>query len=410
MMRVATFFNSLAFGGDENRVLSFARTVDRRRVEHHVIVALRPTHESASYGGIIRDYETLGVRMHFLNETPRWMVRRLPGALHHVQDAAHLTRIVARLARLLRHLRVHVLDTRLQSGMLYGVPAGCAARVPVILGTSYQTDEWSSGAARLMRPWVQSGLDVLVSDSEWAIEQHRSLFGGRVRFAVIPNGIPDPTPDWPRSEVRRRLGIPEEAPLVGQVANFHSYKGYRVLLDAIPIILARHPDTWFLFCGFSRFCGSLREDDPHIAELRERARLLRVDHRLVITTYLGNIGDVWDAIDVHAHASTRDSSPIAIHESMARGRPAVVTSVGGIPELVSDGVSALVVPPQDAEALARGVAALLEDPGRARRLGMAARARYESYHRPETMARAIEDLMSRELARSGRGGSRHAAL
>ena len=404
MMRVATFFNSLGFGGDENRVLSFARTIDRRRVEHHVIVALRPTHESASYGGIIRDYESRGVRMHFLNETPRWMVRRLPGALHHVQDAAHLTRIVAKLARLLRHLRVHILDTRLLPGMLYGVPAGCAARVPVILGTSYQADDWTSGPARLMRPGVQSGLDVLVSDSEWAIEQHRSLFGGRVRFALIPNGIPDPEPDWPRSEVRRRLGIPEDAPLVGQVSNFHPYKGHGVLLEAMPSILARHPDTWFLFCGF------IRENEPYVADLRERARLLRVDQRLVITTYLGNIGDVWDAIDVHAHASTKDSSPIAIHESMARGRPAVVTSVGGIPELVSDGVSALVVPPHDAEALARGVAALLEDPGRARRLGMAARARYESHHRPETMARAIEDLMSRELARSGRGGSRHAAL
>ena len=409
-MRVATFFNSLAFGGDENRVLSFARSVDRRRVEHHVIVALRPTHESVSRGGIIRDYEAQGVKMHFLNETPRWMVRRLPGVFRHVQDVAHLTRVVTRLARLLRRLRVQILDARMQPGLLYGVPAGCVARVPVILGTSYQTDEWTSTGARLMRPWVQAGLDVLVSDSEWAIEQHRSLFGGRVRFEVIPNGIPDPEPDWPRSEVRRRLGIPEAAPLVGQVANFHSYKGYRVLLDAIPIILARHPDTWFLFCGFTRFLSSFREDDPHVAELRERARLLRVDHRLVITTYPGNIGDVWDAIDVHAHASTKDSSPIAIHESMARGRPAVVTSVGGIPELVSDGVSALVVPPNDAEALAHGVATLLGDPERARQLGMAARARYESHHRPETMARALEDLMSRELARSGRGRSRHAAV
>ncbi|HET8946030.1 MAG TPA: glycosyltransferase family 4 protein [Candidatus Polarisedimenticolia bacterium] len=403
-MRVATFVNNLAFGGDENRVLSFARTVDRSRVEHHVVVALRPTFDSAVSGGIIRDFDAAGARMHYLNVTPLWMTRRLPGALKHAQDALHLARVVARLARLLRRLRIQVLDARLQSGMLYGVPAGCAARVPVILGTSYQADEWAAGAARLIRPGLQSGLDVFVSDSEWAVAAHRRLFGGRVRCAVIPNGIPDPRPDAPRSEVRRRLGIPVEAPLVGQVSNFHPYKGHHVLIDAIPAILARHPRAWFLLCGFAR------ENGAHVAALRDRARRLEVDHRLVITSYPGHIGDVWDAIDVHAHASLRDSSPIAIHESMARGRPAVVTSVGGIPELVSDGVSGLLVPPDDAAALARGLIALLDDPDRARRLGSAARARYEASHRPEIMARAIEGLMERELARSRRRGNRHAAL
>src|SRR5262245_14337832 len=403
-MRVATLYSTLAIGGDENRVLSFARTADRHRVEHHLIIIAARTFEPEVWGGMIQHYEALGVRMHFLNETPRWLLQTRPGALTHVRDAARLVRIVAKLARLLRRLRIQILDARLTSGILHGVPAGVAGRVPVIIGTSYQTDEWTSGPVRLIRAGLLWGLDVLISDSEWAIEQHRNLFGERVRFAVIPNGIPDPVPDLPRAEVRRRVGIPEDVTVIATVANFHPYKGHRVLLDAMPLVLARHPDTWFLFCGH------IRENQAHVADLRERARRLRVDHRLVITTYPGNIGDVWSAIDIHAHASMKDSSPIAIHESMARGRPAVVTSVGGIPELVSDGESAIMVPSNDAEALAGGLVSFLDDPGRARRFGLAARARYESCHRPETMARSIEDLMSRELDRAQRRGRWHAAV
>ena len=407
-MRVATLYSNLAVGGDENRVLSFARAADRRRVEHHLIVAAQGLEPAASEG-MVQRYEALGVRVHFLNETPRSRLQTHPAALESVRDAARLVRIVAKLARLLRRLRIQILDARLIAGILHGVPAGVAGRVPVILGTSYQIDEWTSGPLRLVRSGLLSGLDVLISDSEWAIEQHRDLFGERVRFAVIPNGIPDPTPDLPRAEVRRRLGIPEHVTLIAQVANFHPYKGHRVLVDAMPQILARHPDTWFLFCGH------IRENQAHVEGLRDRARRLRVDHRLVITTYPGPIGDIWGAVDIHAHASMRDSSPIAIHESMARSRPAVVTSVGGIPELVADGESALLVPPDDATALARGLTSFLDDPAGARRFGLAARARYESSHRPETMARSLEDLMTRELDRARRGWSvkgweRHASL
>lgn len=404
MIRVATLCSNLGIGGDENRVLSFARTADRDRVEHHVIVAAAPPAGPGVCDGMIEQYQALGVPVHFLNETPRWMLRRAPGPVGYVQDAARLLRIVAKLTRLLRRLHVQVLDARLMSGILYGVPAGLAGRVPVIIGTMYQADEWTSGPERWMRPGLFSGLDVLVTDSEWAVEQHRQRFGESVRWAAIPNGIPDPVPDRPRDEVRRRLGIPGDATVIAQVANFHPYKGHAVLLQAIPAILARHPDTWFLFCGH------VRGNEAHVAFLGDLARRLRVDHRLVITTYPGNIGDVWSAVDIQAHASTRDSSPISIHESMARSRPAVVTSVGGIPELVADGESAIVVPPGDAGALAAALTALLDDPARARRLGLAARARYESRHRPEIMTRALEDLMSRELDRARPRRSAHAAL
>jgi glycosyltransferase involved in cell wall biosynthesis len=76
---------------------------------------------------------------------------------------------------------------------------------------------------------------------------------------------------------------------------------------------------------------------------------------------------------------------------MALSKPAVVTSVGGIPEMVSHNETGLIVPPGDPDALAAGIVELLRRPELARRLGANARARYEKRYRPEIMVRALED-------------------
>jgi glycosyltransferase involved in cell wall biosynthesis len=77
---------------------------------------------------------------------------------------------------------------------------------------------------------------------------------------------------------------------------------------------------------------------------------------------------------------------------MSFGKPAVVTDVGGVREMVTDGVTGLVVPMHDPDALAAGVLRLLGNAETARRLGAAARDRYLTGYRPEVMTRALENL------------------
>ena len=107
---------------------------------------------------------------------------------------------------------------------------------------------------------------------------------------------------------------------------------------------------------------------------------------------MGDIADVWKVADIHVHASLLDSSPIAIHESMALGLPGVFTDTGGVPDLIEPGETALLVPTGDVQALARGIETLLTDRALAERLGRGARRRYETYHRPQMMAEAITAL------------------
>ncbi len=171
-----------------------------------------------------------------------------------------------------------------------------------------------------------------------------------------------------RAEMRQLLGLPGDPTVrvIAQIGPFTEYKGQSVLLRAARKILDREPKTAFLMVGFAR-------EESYKAELRRLAEELGITERVVMTEYPGPIGDVWQAVDIHAHASLFDSLPISIAEGMSLGKPAVLTSAGGIPEIVKHGETGLVVPPGDADALANGLLEVLRDQALAERLGRNAR-------------------------------------
>jgi glycosyltransferase involved in cell wall biosynthesis len=190
--------------------------------------------------------------------------------------------------------------------------------------------------------------------------------------------------------MRGRLGLPQDprVRVIGQISRIIPSKGQGRLLTAARSVLAKEPETAFLICGYP-------QDPAYQAWLEREAVTLGIADRVRIIRYPGPIGDVWAAIDIHVHASLADSSPMAIAEGMALAKPAVVTRVGGIPELVEHGRTGLVVPAGDSEALAGALLRLLREPETARRLGTAAHERYRLRHRPESMARSLEEIFSR---------------
>lgn len=198
------------------------------------------------------------------------------------------------------------------------------------------------------------------------------------------------------STIRRMLGRPQDlrVRIVGQVAALVPYKGQMVLLEAARTVIKQEPDTWFLFVGY------VRDDLSYRDRLQQRASELGIQDRVTIISYSGHIGDVWKAIDIHVHASLLDSLPNAIMEGMALAKPAVVTNIGGIVEMVEPERTALLVPPNDPAALSRAILRLLRDPELAERLSRAARQRYEVRYQPEVMARRLEECFSEIVCRS----------
>jgi glycosyltransferase involved in cell wall biosynthesis len=171
---------------------------------------------------------------------------------------------------------------------------------------------------------------------------------------------------WPQSDgVREELGIPDGAPVVGTVANFRALKGHRHLLEAAVHVRREIPEARFVLVG----------QGPLEAAVRQRARTLGLDGTVVFAGYRDDVPRVAGIFDVFALSSLFEGLSIALIEAMALGKPAVVTEVGGIPEVVQHMKQGLIVPPGNARALAEAIVTLLRDPSLRERLGEAARHR-----------------------------------
>jgi glycosyltransferase involved in cell wall biosynthesis len=185
--------------------------------------------------------------------------------------------------------------------------------------------------------------------------------------------------------VRRELGIPEDAPVVGTVAHMKVHKGHGTLLRAATAVRREVPGVRFVLVGM----GPLEQD------VRRQTRELGLDGSVLFAGFREDAPRVAGAFDVFVLPSDHEGLPIALVEAMALGRPPVVTAVGGSPEVVEDGRSGLVVPPRDPEALADRIVTLLRDPALRRRLGDAARlraSRFDIRHAVARMEAVYQDL------------------
>jgi len=157
--------------------------------------------------------------------------------------------------------------------------------------------------------------------------------------------------------VRASLGIPPSAAVVGTVSTLRSWKGHQYLLEAIAS-LRSDQDVRGLLVG----------DGPHAEVIRSRIRELDLETVVVMPGQRMDVADMLAAMDVFAFPSTANEGvPQAVLQAMALRRPVVASQVGGIPEVVRDGETGVLVPAGDAPALARGIGRILaETPAAAR--------------------------------------------
>lgn len=218
-----------------------------------------------------------------------------------------------------------------------------------------------------------------------AIEQ-KLIEEGRTgtEVSVIYNGVDLQRYDHqaPCCTLREEYGLPAEGPIVGVVARLESEKGHPTLLDAWPAVLAAQPTATLLIVGE----GSRRE------ELEAQARALEIAERVVFTGRREDVPAVTAALDVAVLPSYREAQGLVILEAMALGRPVVATRVGGIPEMVEDGVTGLLVPAHDSQALAAAIVRLLTDHSLADVIGRAGHDLVHDRFCVELMVSAVEDI------------------
>jgi glycosyltransferase involved in cell wall biosynthesis len=211
------------------------------------------------------------------------------------------------------------------------------------------------------------------------------------RTRVVVHGVPVDDLNGRRGERAARrsaLGLIDDDIVVTTVANMRWTKDYPSLLRAAVAVTALHPKVRFLAAGQ----GPLEND------VRAEVERLGLGDRFRVLGYVDDAAAVLSASDVFVLASQVEGLPIALLEAMAMGLPVVATRVGGTPQVVTDGVEGLLVPPGRPDELATAIASLVDDAPRRQSMSAAAAERAHDFG-IERAARQLEALYAEILVR-----------
>ena len=368
-IRVLYLHDSQLIGGAERALLTLATAIRQMTVEPLVVWPL--VDDTAQW------LRSRGVRVLQL-KVPAW---------RHGLALPRLPFLLMRLRRLVRAGEidlVHVNNYRLAPigqfvARWAGVPCVCHVREMI-----------ASDKIRQYR--LASSADSLIAVAE-AVGQ--ALVRGGLpsdRITVIRSGIaiPETPTSTGRAALRSSLGVVAEDQLIGIVGHVLPHKGHEDLIRAIALIKEKAPAIQCVIVG-----GAPRS--PYLRSLRQLARELSIENRLIWVGVQQDVVPILHAIDLFVLPSHTEGLPITILEAMAAGRPVVATTVGGIPELVRHGETGVLVPPKDPRRLAEAMLGLLHEPALARAMGVAGHALVATTFTVEGEARETALLYQRIL-------------
>jgi glycosyltransferase involved in cell wall biosynthesis len=296
---------------------------------------------------------------------------------------------VRALTSILRDFRADVVHSHEFTMAIYGAAAAKRARARHVItmhGGLYYATAWRRRAA-LRWAMRRSAALIGVSDATASALQ-RNLGIARSKLHVVPNGIPLRT--GVRARLRSELALAPGELLIVSVGNLYAVKGHAVLIDALATLRDR--------AGWRLAIAGRGEEEPR---LRAQAATASIGDRVHLLGFRDDVADILAAGDVFTMPSLSEGLPLALVEGMSFGLPVVVTGVGGVPEVVTDGVEGLIVPPSDPGALATALAELLQNASRRQQMGAAARTRAVRDYALSTMADRYERLYRGESPGSG---------
>lgn len=373
-VRVLHVLSTLLPGGSEISVLRLLGAMDARRYDFRVAFlrgepVLGP------------DFEAIGARV-------------VP-----MGPCANLDPLCGmRLRRYVSRQRIELVHTHMDAADFHGALAARLGGARAVVSTKHAPDEfrtrrtWKRAPFLLLERLAYEMDDAVIVVSEALasfLEEAERL--PRRKMEIIGHGVDGPGTPVPRAEARRALGLPSFDPLVGAVGRLSPEKGHLHLLRALPAIAAAFHGAGCVLAG----------DGPVRRDLEDEALRVGVAGRVVFLGRRRDVPRILSALDLFVQPSVYEGFGLSLLEAMAAGLPVVASRVGGIPEVVQDGATGILVPPGDPGALASAVIGLLRDRERARRLGDAAALCAQERHSIAREAARVDALYTRVL-----GGSR----
>ncbi len=321
------------------------------------------------------DPERYEVDVISLSDGPAVRRLRAAGIETHVVDCAEDACAVAAVVGLLQLRQPQIIHNHMYRAEVIGTRAALALGElglprPYVVGTVHSSRIRSDEDRALLRRLTPS-MDRLIAVSRAIIA--KLVDEGRTGAPVdlIYNGV-----DLQRYEyteacctLPEEYGFPEGTPLVGVVARLEPEKGHRTLLEAWPLVLERVPEARLLIIGEGSQRASLEIQAEQLDLLGNECsadqcvgtRGARPHAKVLFTGLRDDVPAVTAALDLAVLPSYREAQGLALLEAMALRRPVVATAVGGVPEMVEDGVTGLLVAPRDPVALGAAIARMLTD-------------------------------------------------
>jgi glycosyltransferase involved in cell wall biosynthesis len=332
--RIVLVISTLTHGGAEVQVKNLAQQFARRGWDVHLVVVRTPE-------AFVTDLRTGGVHLHSLDARGSGVAA---GAL-------------VRLVRLLRQLEPEVVHSHMRGANILTRLARPFSGVKVLVCTAHNEKEGvnergDSGSTELLYRCTDRLCDLTTNVSRSAVARYietRAAPPDRIRY--VPNGID--LSAWGRDREARAhhrdalaLG---QRPTAISIGRFHPQKNHEMLLDAFARVLREIPDAVLLLVG----------DGPLRSRLECLIEELGIGESVRLLGVRDDIPALLNAADCYVMSSRYEGLPVVLLEAAASHLPIVATAVGGNREIVRDGVTGVLVPPDDAEALSAGLLRIL---------------------------------------------------
>lgn len=375
MINVLHIIERLEFGGAETLLLTFAKSVDRDKF--NVIFCCLD-----EKGSIATMIARKGFKVVCL-KAPRYI---------------YSYKKVFRLAKLIRKEKIDIVHTHLHKANYIGRLIAYLTRVKIICKSEHgYSGDYRQQNIIVMPEYMKKNmlLDHITDAIIYVSEAQLRNSGNRVapdRKHVIHNGV-----DAERFELRddrgitrERLGLSDKDIVMGVVANLHTYKGHIYLLRALKELLLSYPSAKLLVIG----------KGPEEPTLKSAAEELGVEGNIIFLGCREDIPELIRCLDIMVLPSLFESFGIVLIEALCSKVPVIATNVGGIPEIVKDGETGILVPSQDPKALLNAMLSLIENPEVARKMSKRGREVALSKFSGQRHARDMERLYSSLVERS----------
>jgi sugar transferase (PEP-CTERM/EpsH1 system associated) len=367
-VKVMQIVHDLDYGGMQRVVVDLCLHFDRAQFQMHAccLNGLGPNADELKQAGI-----------------PCFLVKKNPGLDY---------TLPIRLARLFRKQRVQVVHTHGINPFFYGTLASILAGRPITIQTDHARGIFPVARREMASERILARFtDRIIAVSEGVkadLVRYEHIRPEKIQ--VIYNGIDGQkfrAPVDTRAK-RNELGLPLHAVVVGVGVRLTEQKGITYLIQALAKLAPAHPDIRLLIVGD----GALRR------KLEKLSEEVGVRGQVVFTGFRDDMGDILQAMDIYALPSLWEGHPLVLLEAMAAGKPVVATDIPGSREVVVQGQTGMLVPPQDSEALAQALSLLVQDQTLRERMGREGSRAFEERFRVERMVTEYEGLYERCLA------------